>query len=136
MPAKEFTGKTKMEAKAKLDDYKFLIQIGEANTQNLTIAEYAIKFLYHKEQQVKRKRLKQSTYDRLETTFNCHIRNHSISRILICDLKSRDIQLLLDSKQDDYSFSTIKKIYLFLHSMIKHEKKKRISQIQRCLDYF
>lgn len=125
IPAREFTGKTKTEAKAKLDEYKFLIQTGEAVNQKLTISEYAIKFLCFKEQQVKRKKLKQSTYDRLEAIFDCHIKNHPISKILICNLRSRDIQMLLDEKQDHYSFSTINKIYLFLHSMIKHGKEEK-----------
>lgn len=125
LPTREFTGKTKTKAKAKLDEYKFLIQTGESVNQKLTVAEYAIKFLYFKEQQVKRKKLKQSTYDRLEATFDCHIKNHYMSRILICNLRSRDIQTLLDDKQDHYSFSTIKKVYLFLHSMIKHGQAEK-----------
>lgn len=63
---KEFSGKTKAEAKAKLDEYKFLVQSGEAVNTRLTVGEYSKKFLFFKSQQVIRKKLKQTTYDRIE----------------------------------------------------------------------
>lgn len=122
-PKKEFTGKTKAEAKAKLDQYKFLVLSGEAMNMNLTVAEYAEKFLYFKSQQVVRKKLKQTTYDRLENIYYTQLANHRISKILICNLKAKDIQALIDELQPNYSFSIIKKVYLFLHSMIKVGKE-------------
>lgn len=66
---KEFTGKTKAEAVAKRDEYKLLILTGADASAKLTVAEYGKKYLYYKEQQVKRKKLKNTTYDRLERTF-------------------------------------------------------------------
>ena len=101
MPPKEFSGKTKSEVKAKLDEYKFLVQSGEAVSLKLTVEQYAIKFLHYKNQQVMRKNLKQTAYDRTECTFECHIKPHPISRILMCNLKSSDIQELLDEMPDE-----------------------------------
>lgn len=43
----------------------------------------------------------------------------------MCNLQSSDIQKLLDDIQPNYSFSTIKKAYLFLHSMIKYGKSQK-----------
>jgi len=120
MPSKEFSGKTKAEVKAKLEEYKFLVQSGETINLKLSVEQYAIKFLHHKNKQVIRKTLKQTTYDRLESTFERHIKSHPISKILMCNLESSSIQMLIDEIQPNYSFSTIKKVYLFFHSMINH----------------
>ena len=125
MPPKEFSGKTKSEAKAKLDEYKFLVQAGEVVNMKLTVDQYATKFLHYKSQQVIRKTLKQTAYDRTESIFEIHINPHPISRILMCNLKSADIQALLDELQPNYSYSTIRKVYLFLHSMIKYGKAEK-----------
>ena len=122
---KEFSGKTKAEAKAKLDEYRFMVLSGEAVNTKLTVAEYSKKFLFYKSQQVLRKKLKQTTYNRIERTFECHIEKHPIAQVLMCNLKSRDIQNLLDELQPNYSLSTINKVYLFLHSMIKHGKEEK-----------
>lgn len=43
----------------------------------------------------------------------------------MCNLKSADIQALLDELQPNYSYSTIRKVYLFLHSMIKYGKAEK-----------
>lgn len=125
MPPKEFSGKTKAEVKAKLDEYKFLVQSGEAVSLKLTVEQYSIKFLNYKSQQVIRKNLKQTAYDRTESIFESHIKPHPISRILMCNLKASDIQGLIDELQPKYSYSTIRKVYLFLHSMIKYGKTEK-----------
>lgn len=89
----------------------------------MTVAEYANKFLYYKEQQVMRKNFKRSSYCRLVEIYCEQIEKHRISKILMCNLKPSDIQALIDELQPNYSFSTIKKVYLFLHSMIKLGKE-------------
>lgn len=123
MPPKEFTGKTKAAAKAKLDNWKLLVINGEAITHTLTVEEYSQKFLFYKGQQVKRGTLKRTTYDRIERVYQSHIESHPISYIHMCNLKSMDIQMLIDEMQNKYSLSTIKKAYLFIHSMIKYGKE-------------
>lgn len=125
MTPKEFSGKTRAEAKAKLDEYKFLVQSGEVVNLKLTVEQYAIKFLHFKSQQVQRKTLKQTAYDRTESVFECQIKPHPISKVLMCNLQSSDIQRLLDDMQPKYSYSSIKKAYLFLHSMIKYGKSQK-----------
>lgn len=70
----------------------------------LTVSEYAEKFLYFKNQQVTRKKLKQTTYDRLEGIYKTQLENHRISNVLMCNLKSSDIQSLIDELQPNYSF--------------------------------
>lgn len=125
MPPKEFSGKTKSEVKAKLDEYKFLVQSGEVVSLKLTVEQYATKFLHYKNQQVMRKTLKQTAYDRTESIFESHIKQHPISHVLMCNLKSSDIQGLLDELQPNYSYSTIRKVYLFLHSMVKYGKTEK-----------
>lgn len=125
MPPKEFSGKTKSEVKTKLDEYKLLVQSGEAISLKLTVEQYAVKFLHYKNQQVMRKNLKQTAYDRTESIFENHIKPHRISRVLISNLKSSDIQGLLDEMQPNYSYSTIRKVYLFLHSMVKYGKTEK-----------
>lgn len=125
MSPKEFSGKTKAEAKAKLDEYKFIVQSGEVINMKLTVEQYAIKFLYYKSQQIPRKKFKQTSYDRMESIFEIHIKPHPISKVLMCNLKSSDIQGILDKMMPDYSYSTIRKVYLFLHSMIRYGKAEK-----------
>ena len=125
MPPKEFSGKTKSEVKAKLDEYKLLVQTGEVVSLKATVEQYAVKFLHYKNQQVLRKNFKQTAYDRTESIFEHHIKPHRISHVLMCNLKPSDIQELLDEMQPNYSYSTIRKVYLFLHSMVKYGKTEK-----------
>lgn len=120
MPTKEFSGKTKSEVKARLDEYKFLVKSGDVVNLKLSVEQYAVKFLNYKKQQVMRKKLKQTTYDRTESIYEGHIHPNQISKVLMCNLKSSDIQRLIDEMQPKYSYSTIRKVYLFLHSMVRY----------------
>lgn len=119
MTPKEFSGKTKTEVKAKLEEYKMLAMKGEVINKSLTVEEYGKKFLYYKYQQVVRKTLKSTTYDRLEQVFENQIRPYPLAKMLMCNLTTMDIQTRIDAMMDEYSLSSIKKTYLFIHSMIK-----------------
>lgn len=119
---KEFTGKTKAEAIAKRDEYKLLILTGADVSAKLTVTEYGKKYLYYKEQQVKRKKLKNSTYDRLERTFTNQILSSDLANTLMPNLESTAIQDAIDDMSEELSFSTIKKAYLFLQAMISYGK--------------
>ena len=68
-PPKEFSGKTRAEAQAKMDEYKFLVFSGNLVNHLLPLEEYAVKFLNYKSKQVKRGTIKQATYDRIEDTY-------------------------------------------------------------------
>ena len=115
---KEFTGDVKSEVKARMDRYKILVQTGEAVTRKLTVQQYGEKFLYHKEQQNKRGKFKNSSLDRLERTFHKQIEESDLAKVLMCNLDGLQIQDFIDNLSSKYSISTIKKAYLFLQAMI------------------
>ena len=115
---KEFTGDVKSEVKARMDKYKILVQTGEAVTRKLTVQQYGEKFLYHKEQQNKRGKFKNSSLDRLERTFHKQIEESDLAKVLMCNLDGLQIQDFIDHLSSKYSISTIKKAYLFLQAMI------------------
>ena len=62
-PPKKFSGKTRAEAQAKMDEYKFLVLSGNLVNHLLPLEEYAVKFLNYKSKQVKRGTIKQATYN-------------------------------------------------------------------------
>ena len=76
------------------------------------------KFLYHKEQQNKRGKFKNSSLDRLERTFHKQIEESDLAKVLMCNLDGLQIQDFIDNLSSKYSISTIKKAYLFLQAMI------------------
>ncbi len=125
MPSKEFSGKTKAEAKAKLDEYKFLVQSGEVVNLKLTVEQFGKKYLHFKLEQVARGNYKQSSYDRIETAYENHICPYPVSKVLMCNLKATDIQRRIDEMQPDYSLSTIKKVYQFFSAMVKYGKSTK-----------
>ena len=105
---------------AKLEEYKFLYLSGSIVNHKVSFEDYSVKFLNYKSSQVRRQTLKQSTYDRIEATYNNQIRDTPICKILMCNLTSRDLQEHIDSLQDDYSYSTIKKCYEFFTALITY----------------
>lgn len=117
---KEFSAKTRAEVKRKLDDYKILVITGDIINSKLSLEQYAKKFLLFKRQQVTRKKLKNTTYDRLETIYTSHIESHPISKILMCNLTGSDIQSLIDGMMPNFSYSTVKKAYLFIHALVRY----------------
>lgn len=116
---KEFTGDVKSEVKAKMDKHKMLVQTGEAVTLMLTVKQYGEKFLYYKEQQVKRGKFKNSSLDRLERTFHKQIEESALAKIKMCNLDRAKIQDFIDELSETYSLSTIRKAYNFLSAMIR-----------------
>ena len=120
---KEFSGKTQREAVSKLNAYKLLVINGEAVSSKLRVDEYGKKFLYFKAQQVKRKTIKETTYDRLERTFENQILKYPISTQLMVNLTSDVLQKYIDTLSKEYSLSTIKKAHQFFSAMISYGKK-------------
>lgn len=115
---KEFTGDVKSEVKSRMDKYKLLVQTGEAHIKKFTVQQYGEKFLYYKEQQNKRGKLKNTSLDRLERTFHNQIEGSELAKVLMCNLDGLQIQGFIDSLTSKYSLSTIRKAYLFLQAMI------------------
>lgn len=115
---KEFTASTKSEAKSKMDQYKVLVSFGETFSKRMSVKQYGEKFLYHKSRQNSRGNIKDTTLDRLERTFENQIVPSKISNVLMQNLTGDMIQDFIDDLSRNYSYSTIRKAYLFLSAMI------------------
>lgn len=122
LPDKEFSAPTKGEAKKLLDEWKVKIAIQDAITSNIKVCDYAQKYLYRKSLYVEAGIFKQSSLDRLERTYNTHIRDTEASRLSFNNLTADDITQTINANKDTLSYSSIKKIYLFWSAMIKHAK--------------
>lgn len=115
---KEFTAATKSEAKSKLENYKMLVTSNQALSKNYSVKQYGEKYLFHKQLQVARKKFKETSFDRLEATFQHQILTHKIANVHMSNLTGKTIQEFIDDLIPKYSLSTIRKAYLFLHAMI------------------
>ena len=104
---KSFYGKTKREAKQKLDDYLVLSQSGQ-KMELVTVEKYILNWL----ENVKKNELKPRSYDTLEYTVKTNIID-KIGYYGISDLTSDIIQKELINRMVslNYSYSTIKKAY-------------------------
>ena len=122
LPDKEFSAPTKGEAKKLLDEWKVKIAIQDAITSNIKVCDYAQKYLYRKSLYVEAGIFKQSSLDRLERTYNTHIRDTEAARLSFNNLTADDITQTVNANKDTLSYSSIKKIYLFWSAMIKHAK--------------
>lgn len=122
MPPKEFTGKSKGEAKQKLDDWKVKIAIQDAVTSNIKICDYAEKYMYRKQLSVDIGRYKQTSLDRVERTYINHLKDSEVVKKTFRNLTADDIAETIHSKIDSLSYSSLKKIYNFWSAMIKHAK--------------
>jgi len=120
LPAKEFTGDTKTEVKEKLDDWKVKVSVQDAITTNVKVSEYAKKFLFRKTLAVEAGQYKQSSLDRIERTYNCHIKGTEAENKTFSNLTSDDISATISAKKDYLSYSSLKKIYLFWSAKINH----------------
>lgn len=106
--AVERTGKTKREALQRLNEYIEKKTMGYADGKTPTFGEYAEYWL----ESVKRPELKDTSYDRLESTF----RTHLIPRLgdyQIDDVTAQIIQteLINPMRDSNYGHSSIKKAY-------------------------
>lgn len=82
LPDKEFNAPTKGEAKKLLDEWKVKIAIQDAITTNIKVCDYAQKYLFRKLLCVEAGNYKQSSLDRLERTYNTHIRDTDAAKNL------------------------------------------------------
>ena len=139
LPDKEFNARTKTEAKKMLDDWKVLVAIEDAVTTNIKIDQYAQKYLFRKELAVEAKKYKQSSLDRIERTYEIHLKNTDAFKKTFANLTSEDITATIRAKKDELSYSSLKKIYLFWSAMIRHaietgELPKNYDKILKTLD--
>ena len=120
LPDKEFNARTKSEAKKMLDDWKVLVAIEDAVTTNIKIEQFAQKYLFRKGLAVEAKKYKQSSLDRIERTYEVHLKDSEAFNKTFSNLTSEDIAATIYSKKDRLSYSSLKKIYLFWSAMIRH----------------
>ena len=110
LPDKEFNAPTKGEAKKLLDEWKVKIAIQDAITTNIKVLC------------VEAGNYKQSSLDRLERTYNTHIRDTDAAKKSFTNLTADDITQTINAKKEELSYSSLKKIYLFWSALVRHAK--------------
>lgn len=120
LPDKEFYASTKGEAKSMLDEWKVKVAIQDAITSNIKICDYAKKYLFRKGLAVEAGKYKQSSLDRIEHTYNVHLRDTEAVKKTFNNLTAEDISITINAKKDSLSYSSLRKIYLFWSAMIRN----------------
>lgn len=120
LPDKEFNASTKGEVKKMLDDWKVKVAIQDAITSNIKVSDYAEKYLYRKSLSVEAGKYKQSSFDRIERTYNTHLRDTDAVKKTFSNLTTDDIATTINSKKDTLSYSSLRKIFLFWSAMINN----------------
>jgi len=111
---KYFSGKTEAEVKKKIREYNKASD--PSAKEKVIVSDYIDNWL----KTYKRDSLKPSSYDRLESTVNVHIKP-ALGDIQLPQLGSDDIQKLLnDLKAKGKSYSTIKKVHDCLGDVLNH----------------
>lgn len=120
LPDKEFTAPTKSEAKALLDDWKVKVAIQDAITSNIKVQDYAKKYLFRKTLMVEAGKFKQTSLNRLEKTYDKHLKDTYAFTKTFANLSADDITATINAKKEILSYSSLKKIYLFWSAMIRN----------------
>ena len=81
-------------------------------TSNIKVADYAEKYLYRKSLSVEAGKYKQSSFDRIERTYNSHLRDTDAVKKTFSNLSADDIAATINAKKDTLSYSSLKKIFL------------------------
>ena len=123
LPDKEWTAKTKSEVKKLLDDWKVKVAVEDAITSNIKAQKYAEKYLFRKSLEVDAGTLKDTTLDRLERTYENHLKGTEAMQKTFRNLTAADITKTITDKKEELRYSSLKKIYLFWSAMINHAKK-------------
>ena len=124
--SKSLYGKTEPEVKRKLREYNRLKAKGYTNVKKITLNEYLNNWLIT----YKLGTVKNSTYDRMESTYIHHIKD-TIGKRQMGVLDSKDIQKLINEKANPsnpktraLSYSSIKKIYELLNPCFEFAVEK------------
>ncbi len=111
-------GKSESEVKRKLTEYRNTVIRGENIVKKIKVNDYIEEWM----DTYKRPALKPASYDRLERTYNHHIKNSAIGRGQMGNINTRDLQNLINMKSQTLSFSSLKKIYELLNSCLNNAK--------------
>lgn len=112
---KAFYAKTQSEVKSKLKDYKKEIALGINEVSRLKVSEYIDHWL----RLYKYNSIKRSSYDRLESIFEHHVKN-TIGQFQMGNISTIDIQKLINEKSEYLSYSSVKKIVDLLNPCFSH----------------
>lgn len=104
---KSFYGKDEKTVKKKYRDYKKThTTLDTCNSNNITLDEYIRHWLVT----YKYGSISNSSYDRLDNTYENHIKNSNLSSMKVKDIRHVDIQNLINDKKAYLSVSSLKKI--------------------------
>lgn len=116
-------GKSVSEVKKKMKDLLQEYQKGNVIAKNVRLAEALESYLIN----MKKCKVKATTYDRVESTFKYHIKDEFLGRMQIGAITPLDIQKLLSEQcQQGLSASSIKKVYNLLGEFFRYASAMRI----------
>lgn len=132
---KSFYGKTEAESKRKMREYRNKVAIGYIQPQKILFSEYCYNWLLDK----KFRKVRESTFDRYESTYTHHIKD-TIGIKQLGKITSRDIQNLLDNKanpidnSEPLSYSSIKKIVEIIFPCFEYAMSHKDINDNPCID--
>lgn len=116
-------GKNASEVKKKIKELLQEHEKGNVIAKNVRLADALESYLID----MKKSKVKATTYDRVESTFKYHIRDEFLGRMQIGTITPQDIQKLLSEQcKKGLSASSIKKIYNLLGEFFRYASAMRI----------
>lgn len=116
-------GKNVSEVKRKIKELQQEHEKGNVIAKNIRLSVALESYL----EDMKKSKVKATTYDRVESTFKYHIKDESLGRMQIGTITPQDIQKLLGDKcKQGLSTSSIKKIYNLLGEFFRYATATRI----------
>lgn len=110
-------GKTPSDVKKKIKALQKQTSRGNVIAKNIRLNVAMESYLT----EIKKWKVKPTTYDRVESTFKYHIKNEPLGRMQIGTITPQDIQKLLsDQCKKGFSVSSIKKIYNLLGEFFRY----------------
>lgn len=109
-------GATRKDVEKKLEAFRIRTLKNEVIPQRIFVNAYIESWLIN----VKKPSLKPASYDRLERTYYNQIKNSTVGRCQLGNIKSIDIQKLINEKSKTLSYSSLKKIYELLNSCFNY----------------
>lgn len=116
-------GKTISDVKQKIKQLQKEYEKGNVIAENVRLNVALESYL----EDIKKYKVKSTTFDRAESTFLYHIKNEALGRMQVGAITDEDIQkLLLQKCKEGLSASSIKKIYNLLGEFFRYVSAKRI----------
>lgn len=109
-------GATRKEVEKKMEDFRISTLKGEVVAKKIFVNDYIESWLVD----VKKPSLKPASYDRLERTYQSQIKNSLVGRCQLGNIRTIDIQKLINDKSEVLSYSSLKKIYELLNSCFNY----------------